>query len=100
MGVDKWIFYYVFFSYLKTIDICVYVCGRVRACMCVYVFLNVLFVHHMHAVYQRTERGNWIPKTGVTKSCELSCGCWEVSTGPLDEQSVLLTTEKSLHSIC
>ncbi|CAO2613549.1 hypothetical protein LEMLEM_LOCUS16128 [Lemmus lemmus] len=35
---------------------------------------------------------------GVTDSCELPCGCWELNPGPREEQSVLLTTEPSLHS--
>jgi hypothetical protein len=29
-------------------------------------------------------------------SCELSCGCWELNLGRLDEQPVLLTSELSL----
>ena len=33
--------------------------------------------------------------TGVTDSCELPCGCWELNPGPLEEQSVLLTAEPS-----
>lgn len=26
------------------------------------------------------------PRTGVTDSCELLCGCWELNPGPLEEQ--------------
>ena len=26
------------------------------------------------------------PGTGVTDSCELSCGCWELKLSPLEEQ--------------
>ena len=33
---------------------------------------------------------------GVTDSCELPCGCWELNPGPLVEQPVLLNTEPSL----
>jgi hypothetical protein len=36
------------------------------------------------------------PVTGVTDSCELPCGCWELSLGPLEDQPVPLTTEPSL----
>ena len=36
------------------------------------------------------------PGTGVTGSCELSCRCWELNSGPLEDQSVLLTVEPSL----
>ena len=32
----------------------------------------------------------------ITDSCEPPCGCWELSSGPLEEQSVLLTAEPSL----
>ena len=36
----------------------------------------------------------------VTDGCEPPCGCWDLNSGPLDEQSVLLTTEQSLqHSV-
>jgi len=37
-----------------------------------------------------------IPETGVTNSCELPCGCWKLSLGPLEEQPELLTAEPSL----
>jgi hypothetical protein len=30
------------------------------------------------------------PGTGVTDNCELSCGCWDLNLGPLEEQPVLL----------
>ena len=32
---------------------------------------------------------------GITDSCKLPCGCWELKPGPLEEQSVFLTTEPS-----
>ncbi|XP_063128210.1 dynein regulatory complex protein 8 isoform X2 [Rattus norvegicus] len=32
----------------------------------------------------------------ITDGCELPCSCWELNSGPLEEQSVLLTTEPSL----
>jgi hypothetical protein len=28
--------------------------------------------------------------------CEPPCGCWDLNSGPVEEQSVLLTTEPSL----
>jgi hypothetical protein len=33
----------------------------------------------------------------ITDGCEPPCGCWELNSGHLEEQSVLLTTEPSLH---
>jgi hypothetical protein len=35
----------------------------------------------------------------TTDGCEPLCGCWELSSGPLEEQSVLLTTEPSLQPL-
>ena len=32
----------------------------------------------------------------IADGCEPPCGCWELNSGPLEEQSVLLTTEPSL----
>jgi hypothetical protein len=32
----------------------------------------------------------------ITDGCEPLCGCWELNSGPSEEQSVLLTTESSL----
>jgi hypothetical protein len=32
----------------------------------------------------------------ITDGCEPPCGCWELNSGPLEEQSVLLTSESSL----
>jgi len=32
----------------------------------------------------------------ITDGCEPPCGCWELNSGPLEDQSVLLTTELSL----
>jgi hypothetical protein len=32
----------------------------------------------------------------ITGGCELPCGCWDLNSGPSEEQSMLLTTEPSL----
>jgi hypothetical protein len=32
----------------------------------------------------------------ITDGCEPPCGCWDLNSGPLEEQSVLLPTEPSL----
>jgi len=29
----------------------------------------------------------------ITDGCEPPCGCWELNSGPLEEQPVLLTSE-------
>jgi hypothetical protein len=35
----------------------------------------------------------------ITDDCEPPCGCWELNSGPLEEQSDLLTTEPSLQPL-
>ena len=32
----------------------------------------------------------------IRDGCQLPCGCWDLNSGPLEEQSVLLTTEPRL----
>jgi hypothetical protein len=32
----------------------------------------------------------------ITDGCEPPCGCWDLNSGPLEEQLVLLTAEPSL----
>ncbi|KAM7325843.1 hypothetical protein ACRRTK_014321 [Alexandromys fortis] len=32
----------------------------------------------------------------ITDGCEPPCGCWELNSGPLEETTMLLTTEPSL----
>lgn len=42
--------------------------------------------------------GLQIPRTEVTDTCEVPCGCLESNLGPLEEQTMLLAAEPSLHS--
>ena len=35
----------------------------------------------------------------ITDGCELPCGCWELNSGPLEEQAILLTSEPSLQPL-
>jgi hypothetical protein len=35
------------------------------------------------------------PEDPITDGCEPPCGCWELNSRPLGEQSVLLTAETS-----
>jgi hypothetical protein len=35
----------------------------------------------------------------ITDGCEPSCSCWELNSGPLEEQSVLLPTEPPLQPL-
>jgi hypothetical protein len=36
----------------------------------------------------------------VTDGCEPPCGCWDLNSGPLEEQSMFLTTEPSHQLEC
>ena len=36
----------------------------------------------------------------ITDGCEPPCGCWELNSGPLEEQAMLLTSEPSLQPCC
>ena len=35
----------------------------------------------------------------ITDGCEPPCGCWELNSGPLEKQLVLLTAKPSLQPI-
>ena len=45
---------------------------------------------YVHCVLEEIIRSSG---PGVTEDYELPCGCWELNSGPLQEQQVLLTTE-------
>jgi hypothetical protein len=48
------------------------------------------------SVYRGQGRASDSPGVGVTDGCELPSGCWELSLGPVQEHSVLLTAELPL----
>lgn len=50
---------------------------------------------HMSAVPSKAIRGHHIPGTGVTGGFELLYRCWDLNTGPLQGQPILLATEPS-----
>jgi hypothetical protein len=56
------------------------------------IYLFLIYVHWCFACMHIYVR---VSDIGVTDTCELPCGCWELDLGPLEEQSVLLTTEPS-----
>ena len=49
--------------------------------------------------FEEARRGVRSPGTGITDSCELPCGCWQLNAGPLQEQQVLkpLSNLSSFH---
>jgi hypothetical protein len=60
-------------------------------------FLDFLKKIYLFSLYEytvavtHTRRGHRIPDR-----CEPPCGCWELNSGPLEEQSLFLGTEPSL----
>ena len=56
----------------------------------------IFFIIHLTLFYMLWFEGIRSPGTGVTNSCELPCGCWDLNLGLLEEQPVLLTAEPSL----
>jgi hypothetical protein len=65
----------VFFLFKDLFIYCMYVCKYTVA----------VFTH------SRRER-----QISFTDGCEPPCGCWDLNSGPSEEQSVLLTAEPSL----
>ena len=59
----------------------------------VYGFVSV---DHVCAVTEKRVLGS--PGTVITDGCQPPCGCWDLNSGPLEDQPVLLTTEPSLQS--
>jgi hypothetical protein len=51
-----------------------------------------MYVSTRHSLQTHQKRASG----SITDGCEPPCGCWELNSGPLEEQSVLLTTESSL----
>lgn len=60
------------------------------------VLLPCMYMCQTHAwCLWKSEEGIGSPETGVTDGWEAPCGCWEMNTGTLKEQQVLLTVEPS-----
>jgi hypothetical protein len=59
-----------------------------------FIFLKIyLFYVYEHTVAVFNQKRALDP---ITDGFEPPCGCWELNSGPLEEQSVLLTTQPSL----
>jgi hypothetical protein len=57
------------------------------------IYLFILCIYHCSFQTHQKRASDSIPD-----GCEPPCGCWELNSGPLEEQSVLLTTEPSLQT--
>jgi hypothetical protein len=80
----KYICIYIYICTHTHTHIYIYTYIYVCVCVCVYVYGSCLQTHQKRA------------SDPITDGCESPCGCWELNSGPLEEQSVLLTTEPSL----
>jgi hypothetical protein len=54
-------------------------------------FILFIICKHTVAVFRHQERESGL----VTDGCEPPCGCWDLNSGPPEEQSVLLPAEPS-----
>jgi len=63
-----------------------------------YLKIFYLFIIYKYTVAVQTHQKR--ASDLITDGCEPPCGCWDLNSGPLEEQSVLLTTEPSLQPIC
>ena len=75
--------------------------GLHHACFCFLCFKN-LFILCLWVHYRSLQTHQKRASDPITDGCEPPCGCWGLNSGPLEEQSVLLTTEPSLqpHHAC
>jgi len=79
---------------LEENSVCVHVCDMC-ACACVCAFNMRYIPLGMHLGPEDMFCALLCYHSQVY-SVEPPCGCWELNSGPLEEQSVLLTTEPSL----
>jgi hypothetical protein len=66
--------------------------------MLVFFFFKDLFIvicKYTVAVFRQTREQRRVSDL-ITDGCEPPCGCWDLNSGPLEKQSVLLTAEPSL----
>ena len=54
-------------------------------------FLKIYYYKYTVAVFRNSRRG-----CQISLCCEPPCGCWDLNSGPSEEQTVLLTAEPSL----
>jgi hypothetical protein len=59
-------------------------------------FIYFMYIGYIIAAFRHTRKRASDP---IIDGCEPPCGCWELNSGPLEEQSVLLTAEPSLQSL-
>jgi hypothetical protein len=58
-------------------------------------FVKDLFIYYMWVHCSCLQTLQKRASDFITDDCEPPCGCWDLNSGPLEEQPVLLTTEPS-----
>ena len=61
-------------------------------------FFKDLFFIYMSALQLSSDTHQKNASDPITDRCEPLCGCWELNSGRLEDQSVLLTSEPSLQT--
>jgi hypothetical protein len=61
-------------------------------------FFFKIYLFHLYEYFVAVFRHQKRASDPITDGCEPPCGCWELNSGPLEEQSVFLTTEPSLQA--
>jgi hypothetical protein len=59
-------------------------------------FKDLFIIIHKYTVAVFSQTHQKRASDLITDGCKPPCGCWDLNSGPLGEQSVLLTTEPSL----
>jgi hypothetical protein len=64
----------------------------------IYLLLYMINVHCVHCSCLQTHQKRMSDL--ITGDCEPTYGCWDLNSGPLEEQSVLLPTEPFRQPLC
>jgi hypothetical protein len=59
--------------------------------MCMSIHALIYFIYMSKLLLKHQKRSSDL----ITDGCEPPCGCWELNSGPVEEQPVLLTAEPS-----
>jgi hypothetical protein len=65
-------------------------------CLLFLKFYFIIYFMHISTPPLLSSTHQKSPSDPITNGCEPPCGCWELNSGPQEEQLVLLTTEPSL----
>jgi hypothetical protein len=74
-------------------ELCYVMLCYVMLCYVMYVFIYLM---NMSTLSACTSAGQKKSSEHITDGCKPPCDCWELNSGPLVEQAVLLSTEPSL----